>query len=211
MKILLLNSGYEPINFVSEKKAIKHILNQKAEIISSWNCGLRYDNGYCLVCGVNLKFYPNARKISYKNKNHIVCSHNCEEYFLIDPSEFLMPSIIRLKKYTPRHNKKNKVYNRGAIFKRDKNTCQYCGKKFQTSELTIDHVMPKSMGGKTSWENCVACCNDCNSKKANRTPKMAQMKLLYKPFKPNITIWHYYNSLSKKHEDWDLYFFQSGT
>jgi 5-methylcytosine-specific restriction endonuclease McrA len=67
----------------------------------------------------------------------------------------------------------------------------YCGDTPGTEELTIDHILPKSMGGKTSWENCVLACVKCNSYKANRTPEQARMKFYrpdYKPFKPKFNL-----------------------
>ena len=114
------------------------------------------------------------------------------------------PSIIRLKYYVPRHIKRRR-YNRSAVFKRDGHNCQYCGQTKRVSELTIDHVLPKSHGGKTVWENCVACCFACNNKKANRTPKQAKMVLIRKPLIPRMTVWHEYVLMSNTHEDWQHY------
>jgi 5-methylcytosine-specific restriction endonuclease McrA len=64
--------------------------------------------------------------------------------------------------------------------------CQFCGKKFKTDELTMDHVIPKSKGGQMTWENIVLACNDCNNKKADRTPEQAGMKLIRKPCRPTV-------------------------
>ena len=75
-------------------------------------------------------------------------------------------------------------FNRRNIFARDGNQCQYCGKKFPTSELSLDHVVPRSQGGKTTWENIVCACVDCNVRKGGRTPKQAHMTLIRKPEKP---------------------------
>ena len=67
---------------------------------------------------------------------------------------------------------------------RDRETCQYCGARPGTRELTIDHVVPRVQGGVSSWENCVLACMDCNRRKANRTPEEARMALLERPVKP---------------------------
>jgi 5-methylcytosine-specific restriction endonuclease McrA len=64
---------------------------------------------------------------------------------------------------------------------RDRYTCQYCQQVLNTGDLTLDHVIPRSRGGETTWENLVACCNLCNNKKGNRTPDEAGMKLLRPP------------------------------
>lgn len=204
MKTLLLNSTYEPMKFISERKTIKHVLNDKVERISAWDYGFKHDHGYCVVCGANLEYHPKAHRVEYKGAEYRLCTSDCAEYFEIDPKEYLMPAIVRLKTYAPRHIKKRR-YNRTGVFKRDKHTCQYCAVKFKPSDLTIDHVLPRAMGGQTSWENCVTCCNECNNKKADRTPKMAKMKLLKKPVKPAAAVWHDYNAMSRKHEDWKEY------
>ena len=75
-------------------------------------------------------------------------------------------------------------FNRRNIFARDNNQCQYCGKKFPTSELSLDHVVPRSQGGASTWENIVCACVDCNVRKGGRTPKQAHMSLIRKPEKP---------------------------
>lgn len=74
--------------------------------------------------------------------------------------------------------------SRENIFARDRHTCQYCGKEFDSSELTLDHVYPKSRGGDNSWENLITCCKECNQTKADRTPEEADMIILSKPQKP---------------------------
>lgn len=118
--------------------------------------------------------------------------------------EWEHPSIVRLKYYTPYHIKRRR-YNRSGVFKRDKNTCQYCGGQQRAHLLTIDHVTPKAQGGTTSWENCVTCCFDCNNKKADRTPRQAGMRLIKKPSIPRLTVWHEYQLMPHKHEDWQNY------
>jgi 5-methylcytosine-specific restriction endonuclease McrA len=74
--------------------------------------------------------------------------------------------------------------NKSTVCKRDGFRCQYCGKKFPESSLSLDHVIPKSQGGRMIWENVVAACLKCNVKKGGRTPKQAGMKLLREPFEP---------------------------
>lgn len=76
------------------------------------------------------------------------------------------------------------TFSRRNLFKRDHATCQYCGTRPGTEELTIDHVVPRARGGLTTWDNCVLACATCNSRKANRTPEQAGMKLRRPPFRP---------------------------
>lgn len=94
---------------------------------------------------------------------------------------FPFPSIIRLKRYA-RVPYKRILLSRKNVIRRDRFSCQYCGTR---DRLTIDHVMPKSRGGRDQWENLVAACVGCNSRKGNRTPEEANMPLLRKPFRPS--------------------------
>ncbi|MDH3583484.1 MAG: HNH endonuclease, partial [Phycisphaerae bacterium] len=70
------------------------------------------------------------------------------------------------------------------IYARDGNRCQYCGDRLPTSELTLDHVVPRRLGGDNSWENLVCACVPCNSKKGGRTPTQAHLALIQKPVRP---------------------------
>jgi 5-methylcytosine-specific restriction endonuclease McrA len=75
-------------------------------------------------------------------------------------------------------------FSRRNIFERDKNTCQYCGRRMPKTDLTIDHVIPRSRGGYDAWDNLVLACMHCNVSKANRTPEEARMPLIKRPVKP---------------------------
>ena len=94
-----------------------------------------------------------------------------------------VPRIIRLRLYE-RLPMRNVKFNRRNSFARDGGRCQYCGKKFPTPELSLDHVIPRTQGGKTTWENIVCCCLKCNVQKGGRTPHQAGMTLIVKPVKP---------------------------
>lgn len=94
-----------------------------------------------------------------------------------------LPSVVRLLRMVKRPNTPVK-FSRQNIYARDRYKCQYCGHKYQAEELTYDHILPKSRGGKTEWTNIVTCCIDCNRKKGGRTPKEARMKLIRKPVRP---------------------------
>ena len=84
------------------------------------------------------------------------------------------------------YDKESIFAERVVLYSRDRHICAYCGDQFLAKELTIDHVMPKSRGGKNNWTNVVAACKPCNHKKGNRTPEEAKMHLLYVPYVPNI-------------------------
>lgn len=97
--------------------------------------------------------------------------------------DLAVPKVIRLLGYD-RLPKQQVKLNRRNIFARDRSLCQYCGKHFPTSELSLDHVKPRSQGGNSSWENLVCACVYCNAKKGGRTPQQAHMKLITKPVRP---------------------------
>lgn len=92
------------------------------------------------------------------------------------------PIVIRLLQYI-----KNRLFSfrisRNQIYNRDGHKCAYCGSK---KNLTIDHILPRSRGGKNTWENLVTCCSPCNFKKGDRTPEEANMLMLIKPKRPNL-------------------------
>ena len=95
-----------------------------------------------------------------------------------------VPEVLTLTRHDrPRHTAV--TFCRRNVFKRDHTTCQYCGVRPGTEELTIDHVLPRSAGGRTTWENCVLACVSCNARKANRTPEQAHMRLRRPPFRPS--------------------------
>jgi len=122
-----------------------------------------------------------------------------EEYDRNIRSRFLvikMPAVVRLLRAFRRPRKRVK-FNRQNILARDRGKCQYCGIRYPAKELTYDHVIPKSRGGKTRWENIVTCCVPCNLKKGDKTPQEANMRIKKQPMRPDwvpiFTI-----SLSKK-------------
>jgi 5-methylcytosine-specific restriction endonuclease McrA len=98
--------------------------------------------------------------------------------------EMQAPSVISLKEYVA--PAKRPAFTRFNVFLRDRFHCVYCGSKFAPSDLTFDHVIPRSKGGVTSWENVVAACSRCNVAKANLTPDRARMPLLWTPREPSV-------------------------
>jgi 5-methylcytosine-specific restriction endonuclease McrA len=98
---------------------------------------------------------------------------------------FKLPSVIRLLKYVrSRQHAAAVPFTRVNIYRRDGFRCQYCGVEFGTEELTYDHVVPSSQGGKKTWENITTACLPCNRRKDNRTPEEAGMRLLSVPRRP---------------------------
>ena len=112
-----------------------------------------------------------------------------------------MPLVIRLVTYVRIPRMMPLAVTRRGVLNRDNHTCQYCGRSLHSADLTLDHVLPRSRGGKTTWENVVAACKPCNHRKNDHTPAEAHMRLLRAPFRPRYlalvvldvpSAWHKY-------------------
>lgn len=152
-----------------------------------------------------LKFLHDRRtiKLVINNKVDIISSWS----FNINWRSGSMPhpSIIRLKNEY-RKPFRNKTFSRSSIIKRDKKTCQYCGEKLSLNEVTIDHIVPTSKGGKNTFENCVVACRPCNDYKSDYDLDKCSLNLLRQPKNPgNSPI--YTLPLNNKlwHNDWNMY------
>ena len=98
---------------------------------------------------------------------------------------FKLPAVIRLLRYVKIKRRFDYVpFSRANIYARDDHQCQYCGKRLPTARLSLDHVTPRSRGGKSTWTNVVAACNPCNTRKGGRMPWEASMKLRRNPAVP---------------------------
>jgi 5-methylcytosine-specific restriction endonuclease McrA len=113
-----------------------------------------------------------------------------------------LPSVIRLVYMIKRPRTQRKL-SRREVFLRDNFTCQYCGR--QTRELTIDHVTPRRLGGKHTWDNVVSACKSCNQRKAGRSPRVAGMELLRHPTTPPMVGYHIVYHRFDEHPEWRKY------
>lgn len=111
-----------------------------------------------------------------------------------------LPSVIRMV-YHVRKPRLTVPFSRSNLFLRDRHTCQYCGESNSVYELTLDHVLPRSRGGETCWENVVTACKSCNSNKGDRLPENAGLSLLKKPRAPHYFLAAGYNF----REEWGKY------
>ncbi len=112
-----------------------------------------------------------------------------------------IPRVILLEVFD-RLPKKEVKFTRHNIFERDGNTCQYCGRIFDRRDLNLDHVVPRDRGGPTQWDNIVCSCIPCNTRKANRTPAEAGMRLIRKPKRPKWRPFVQVNFGAPIHESW---------
>lgn len=141
-----------------------------------------------------LLFSDKARVVAHYDDVFISSAH----------ARHLVPAVIVLA--TPVKYRKTRIkFTRRALYRRDNYKCQYCGDAFTAAELTFDHVIPVSRGGKTTWDNIVACCVRCNRKKANKTPAEAGMVVLNWPTPPDSLTFAEIHDISHVPEVWRPY------
>lgn len=129
--------------------------------------------------------WQQAVKLYFLDRVRIIETY--DDWHVHSPSMDLpVPALVALREYHP--IKKYVRFTRNNLFLRDMYQCQYCSDTFEISELTVDHVLPVSKSGKTSWENCVSACKKCNTRKGD---KVGYMKPIREPYKPD-----YYNLAS---------------
>ncbi len=150
-----------------------------------------------------------AITLFYKGRAEIVSGMDgkpsvWDEVFSSPSTSINVPATMRLLTYVNKRWRQPR-FRKKVLFNRDDWRCQYCSNKLSWEQVTIDHVMPSSRGGTTSWKNCVTACKPCNKRKANKTPEEAGMRLLQKPIAPHAI--HFWNALKSNvwHADWDVY------
>lgn len=184
--MLVLNKHYMAIRVVNVKRAISLLFRSLAEVID-------YDQGY----------YSNHDFGSWLEVSQYKQRFQAHEYDWIRTVKLSIaaPRVVRLLFYD-RLPGQNVTLNRRNIFARDQNRCQYCGRRLPTSELSLDHVVPRSRGGQTSWENLVCACVDCNVKKGGRPPAEAGLALVTRPIKPRCSPVIHINLSDGRYRSW---------
>ena len=157
---LTLNRNWQPITFLPVQTAIVNVMRDMASVLDPQD--------YLL-----LSF-----------EEWVELGRQSDRMIRTPKLAIAAPEVIVLKKYGERPPRKI-TFSRENLYKRDEFTCQYCGVALPGRDLTIEHVLPRSRGGPTTWENCVAACEDCNGRKADQTPKEAGMKLKTTPARPS--------------------------
>jgi len=185
--VLVLNKLFMAIHIISVRRAFCLLCKDLAEVVS-------LEDGQFATYN-----FATWRELSEYRAQHF--RQEDDDWVRTVSSEIQVPRAIRLLDYD-KLPKQTVKFNRRNIFARDNNQCQYCGKKFPTSELSLDHVMPRSQGGQSTWENIVCACVACNVRKGGRTPKEAHMALIRRPEKPkrspllNLKLTH------RKYQSW---------
>ena len=184
--VLVLNKHYAAVRVVSARRAFCMLFKNIAEIVSIED---KQYSSYDFDSWREVSQY----RAKYEREHH--------EWIRCVRFELAVPRIIRLLWYDRLPRQAVKL-NRRNIYARDRNRCQYCGKKFPTPELTLDHVVPRSRGGGASWKNLVCCCVDCNVRKGGRIPAEARMKLIIEPVKPKRSPMITLRLTSDKYASW---------
>ena len=167
--VLVLNRLYVAVGVVSVKRAFTLLCKSMAEVI-------------CVDEGRHEAYdFESWLELSQLRDEWPVDGH--DEWISTVSFDVRVPRIVRLFGYDRLPQQRVKL-NRRNIFARDENRCQYCGRRFPTSELSLDHIFPRSRGGVSSWRNLVCACTRCNKKKGGRTPDEAHMRLVRKPAEP---------------------------
>jgi 5-methylcytosine-specific restriction endonuclease McrA len=167
-KVLVLNRLYVAVRVIPARRAFTLLFKDLAEVI-------HVDQGQ----------YSNYDFRSWAEIGQLYREFERERHDWVQTVsyEIAVPRVIRLLGYDRLPRTEVKL-NRRNLFARDRNQCQYCGRHFPTSELSIDHVTPRTQGGGDTWQNLVCACIKCNAKKGGRTPAQANIRLIREPVKP---------------------------
>ncbi|MFO0893301.1 MAG: HNH endonuclease [Isosphaeraceae bacterium] len=166
--VLVLNKFYMAVHVISVRRAFCLLCKELAEVVT-------LDDGRYLSFDLD-----SWREVSLARRQF---AQPEDEFIRTVQFEIQVPRIIRLLSYDRLPRAKVK-FNRRNIFARDGNRCQYCGKRLATSELSLDHIVPRSRGGPSNWHNIVCACLDCNVRKGGQTPAEAGMRLIKEPIQP---------------------------
>jgi 5-methylcytosine-specific restriction endonuclease McrA len=185
--VLVLNRSFVPVHMTSAQRAFCMLFKAVAEVVmmEEGRLGL-----------YNLESWQEVseakRRIDRGDEN---------DWIRTVSYEIQVPRVVRLLLYN-RFPDRRVSFNRRNLFGRDENHCQYCGKRFPTSELSLDHVVPLSQGGTNDWHNVVCACTRCNKLKGGRTPRQARMRLVRKPVEPRFDPMIRLKLRRRKYDSW---------
>ena len=158
---LVLNRHWQPVNVATVARSLTMLWNESAHVVDPDDFRLYTWSDWARLAPREGE--PFIRTVTFRMR---------------------VPEVVTLTRYD-RVRESTVTFSRRNLFKRDHSSCQYCGARPGSAELTIDHVIPRSLGGTSTWENCVLACVACNARKANRTPDQAKMRLRKPPVRPS--------------------------
>lgn len=168
LSVLVLNRSFVAVHVTSVRRALTLLFRQHAEVV-------HVEEGH-----YGAYSFESWRELSTLQATFADPDH---DWIRGVGFQLRAPRVIRLTE-CDRGPRQGLRFNRRNVFARDSNCCQYCGQHFPLSELSLDHVVPRSRGGLTSWTNIVCACVACNVRKGGRTPDEARMALIREPVKP---------------------------
>jgi 5-methylcytosine-specific restriction endonuclease McrA len=168
LSVLVLNRSFVAVHITNVRRAITLLFRQLAEVV-------HIEDGRFAAHSLESWRELSSLRAGFRTPD--------EDWVQGVGYELQAPRVIRLVS-CDRGPRQGLRFNRRNVFARDGNLCQYCGRHFPTSELSLDHVVPRSRGGTTSWENIVCACVACNVRKGGRTPQEARMQMIRQPVKP---------------------------
>lgn len=169
--VLVLNKYYMAVHVISARRAFRLLFKELAEVVT-------IDDGQYSSFDFSSWRDVSEARLRFREPD--------DEFVRTVHFEIQVPRIIRLLTYDRLPRQKVK-FNRRNIFARDGNRCQYCGRRFATSELSLDHVVPRIQGGRATWNNIVCACVRCNVRKGGRTPAQAGVHLIREPIEPTTS------------------------
>jgi 5-methylcytosine-specific restriction endonuclease McrA len=187
--VLVLNRLYMAVHVVGVRRAFGLLCREIAEVI-------HFEEGRFANYDFHAWREISELKAEFKQPN--------EDWVRAVNFEIQVPRVIRLLSYD-RLPKRSLRLNRHTILARDGHRCQYCGRRLPSAQLSLDHVNPRSRGGRTSWDNVVCACLACNVKKGGRTPKEAHMSLIRKPTRPKRSPLLVLKLSNPKYESWNTW------
>jgi 5-methylcytosine-specific restriction endonuclease McrA len=185
--VLVLNRLFMAVHIVPVRRAFCLLCKDLAEVVSM------EDGQYATYDFTTWREVSEYRAKFFREED--------DDWLRTVNCEIQVPRVIRLVGYE-KLPKQTVKFNRRNIFARDNNQCQYCGKRFSISELSLDHVVPRSQDGRATWENIVCACLSCNVRKGGRTPRQAHMTLIRKPEKPKRSPMLNLKLSHRKYQSW---------
>ncbi|MBI1813409.1 MAG: HNH endonuclease [Deltaproteobacteria bacterium] len=176
-KVLVLNRSFLPIHITSVRRAFALLYQGVAEAVNGQYQTFDFESWSTLSASVHDDTVGMVNRV------------------------IRVPRVILLVAYD-RLPRRQVRFSRFNIYARDRNTCQYCGHRFSRAELNLDHVVPRSQGGTSRWENVVCSCHECNRRKGGRTPEQARMHLRRQPRRPEWTPFMMQTFSLRHYEEW---------
>ena len=197
-KVLVLNRGYMAMRVVTARRAFGLLARSIAEIIHVEPSAKDQAAGSGGFLTFDLASWAEVSQLQtrFEHANH--------DWVRTVRFDIAVPRIIRLLGYDRLPDQTVKL-NRRNLFARDRNQCQYCGRGFPTADLSIDHILPRTQGGRDTWENLVCACIKCNARKGGRTPEQAGMKLVRRAERPKRNPLIAIRLRSEKYRSWKAF------